>query len=114
MKFLLMSVLAALLGLGWFGFRAEASGDVQACTQDACCAETDDCEVSAECLPDGTCRIECEGPAGESCWAILACDADGGCEVVESGGDCCAGAESASAEVEIAGTAGACCATKEE
>jgi hypothetical protein len=80
MKFLIASVLASVLGLGWFGYSMDASADG--------CRATD-CDVSVECLPDGTCRIECEGPDGASCWIELDCDAEGECSVIDSGGDCC-------------------------
>ena len=51
------------------------------------------CAFPATCLPDGTCRVECEDGEGAGCWVILACDGEGGCEVVDSGGGCCAASE---------------------
>ena len=95
MKCLMTGLLA--LGLGWFGYPAEEL--TSACSPPDSCAVLSDCQagggdcdadcevVDVECLPDGTCRIECEGPDGETCWAIVACDPDGGCQVLECGGD---------------------------
>lgn len=88
MKLLIASACASLLGIGWLAFRAEAADDAHGAS--ACPKSAEECDVTVECLPDGTCRIECEQPDGSTCYAILACDEDGGCEVVESGGDCCA------------------------
>lgn len=90
MKLLMISAPLALLGLGWLGFRAEAAGETDACAASECCPAAEECAVSVDCLPDGTCRIECENPEGASCWVVLACDPPDGCEVVDSGGDCCA------------------------
>ncbi len=89
MKCLLASALATLAGLGWFGYQPEDSPEA-ACTNESICADMDDCDVTVECLPDGTCLIECDSPAG-SCWVVLDCNEDGECEVIDCGGDACEG-----------------------
>ena len=84
MKCLLASALATLAGLGWLGI--QTGSDPAAADDSACRAR--DCDVSIECLPDGTCRIECEGPEGP-CWLVLDCDPDGECVVLDRGGVPC-------------------------
>ena len=97
MKFLIASALATTLGLGWFGTRTEAAAFCDPCcpAEECCtfdeCEECEDCNVTVECGPDDTCLVECTAPNGDSCWAVYACDGLGGCELIESGGDCCEG-----------------------
>ena len=81
MKVLLVSVLATVAGLGWFGGAPENAAD-------GCPLRGGACDVEVECLPDGTCRIECDGPEGP-CWALLECDPLGGCEILDQGGPGC-------------------------
>jgi hypothetical protein len=51
------------------------------------------CDAHVTCTPDGHCVITCDDGAGRTCEVELACDGQGGCEVVRSscsGASCCA------------------------
>lgn len=82
MKLLLTSVLAAALGLNWLGPRS-AAPDVSTCAPGV-----QACDARVEPLGDGTCRIECDGPAGPA-WAIVACEGPDDCRVLAQGGADC-------------------------
>ncbi len=83
MKLLLLSLT---LLLGALGYESQSAPE-SAPTPDARCEINCDggpCTiVSAECLPDGECRIVCEGPEGQTCESIIDCDNPEQCEVLQ-------------------------------
>jgi len=85
---LLASAAAAVAGLAPTDSATTSEASCQPCPAIADCAIIEDCDATVECLPDGTCRVECENDDGESCWAIVRCDESGNCEIIESQGDC--------------------------
>ena len=103
MKILLASAIATTLGFGWFGSRAEAPATEDSACPIEECLDSEDCDVTVECLPDGTCFVECSGPNGETCWAVLGCDAEGNCVLLDCGGDCPEDLCSAEAGAKAAG-----------
>jgi hypothetical protein len=71
MKFLFLPICLATLGAGWLG---RASLDEAASPQPAQC---DDCTVSVECTPHGTCIVTCTDSSGaEVCRREVPCDED--------------------------------------
>ena len=103
MKLLTTGILAAALALGGLAFLSsnadaatipdfEKERMQEAESQPSECETTEcpitGCEATVERLSDDTCRIECTGPEGESCWVIVQCEEDS-CTVLERGGDDC-------------------------
>lgn len=89
MKLLLLLALAsATAGFGW------NQRDDCAATSDCPLPICDvDCERTVVRIDDDLCRVDCTLPTGEECWALIECDPDGGCTVIETGGDECGDAE---------------------
>ena len=83
MKYLFATLLAA--AASYFGL---SSPDAAATDELATPCITTECDAVVEPLGDGTCRIECITPEGEECWAIVACEDDGSCEVLSSSENC--------------------------
>ena len=70
MKLLLIPVLLAGAGAGWFGLRPEAT---PADRPPAC--ESEDCRVTVECTERDTCLVTCYDDAGEIvCQREIPCD----------------------------------------
>ncbi|HEX6885703.1 MAG TPA: hypothetical protein VF530_20185 [Planctomycetota bacterium] len=75
MKLLLIPVLLAGVGAGWFGLRAEATPEVAPADGPLSCP-AEDCRVTVECTERDTCLVTCTDANDEIvCQQEIPCDA---------------------------------------